>query len=159
MRSRISIRGSVRWSVCRSYASWNYAKVPYLTKTTTSTSENASYAVYPALFSAWSELASLSVTSYPQSPRNPFISVDFSRSFFFRTPGQFFSLVSFSVFQGWCISWISTSTGNCGIWFPRRKKARNCISAPKSKGDAWFILEHRCLVWVWSLFSCFRNEI
>ena len=47
MRSRISIRGYVRPSVG---PSWNHAKVPFLTKTTTSSSENASYAVYPALF-------------------------------------------------------------------------------------------------------------
>ena len=47
MRSPISIKGCVR----PSYTSWNHAKVPFLTKTTTSTSENASYAVCPALFS------------------------------------------------------------------------------------------------------------
>ena len=62
MRSRISIRGcvrlsvgpsarpSVRPSVRRSHTSWNHAKVPFLTKNTISASENASYAVYPALF-------------------------------------------------------------------------------------------------------------
>ena len=53
MRSRSSIRGcvrpSVRPSVCRSHMSWNHEKVPFLTKNTISTSENASYAVYPAL--------------------------------------------------------------------------------------------------------------
>ena len=47
MRSRISIRGcvrpSIRRSVGRSHTSWNHAKVPCLTKTTISTSENASY--------------------------------------------------------------------------------------------------------------------
>ena len=43
MRSRISIRGYVRPSVGRSHTSWNHAKVPFLTKTTISTSENASY--------------------------------------------------------------------------------------------------------------------
>ena len=49
----ISIRGCVHLSVCRlvhwSHTSWNHANVPFLTKTTISTSENASYAVYPAL--------------------------------------------------------------------------------------------------------------
>ena len=47
MRSRISIRGyvrrSVRPSVRPSHTSWNHAKVPFSTKTTISTSENASY--------------------------------------------------------------------------------------------------------------------
>ena len=55
MRSRISIKGcvcpsvllsvgpSVGWSVRRSHISWNHAKVPFLTKTTFSTSKNASY--------------------------------------------------------------------------------------------------------------------
>ena len=52
MRSRISIRGYVRPSVRPSHTSWNHAKVPFLTKTTISTSENASYAVYPALLSS-----------------------------------------------------------------------------------------------------------
>ena len=54
MRYRICIRGyvgpSVRPSVHRSHTSWNHAKVPFLTKTSISTNENASYAVYPALF-------------------------------------------------------------------------------------------------------------
>ena len=45
-----SVGRSVRPSVRRSHTSWNLEKVPFLTKTT-STSENASYAVYPALFS------------------------------------------------------------------------------------------------------------
>ena len=47
---RACVRPSVRRSVCRPQTSRKYAKVPFLTKTTTSTSENASYAVYPALF-------------------------------------------------------------------------------------------------------------
>ena len=54
MRSRISkwgcVRPSVGWSVRPSRSSWNHAKKPFLTKITASTSENASYAVYPALF-------------------------------------------------------------------------------------------------------------
>ena len=54
MRSRISIRGCVRpsvgWSVRPSHTSWNQLKMPFLTRTTTSTGKNASYAVYPALF-------------------------------------------------------------------------------------------------------------
>ena len=41
---------SVRPSVRRSHTSWNPAKVPFSTKITGSTSENASYAVYTALF-------------------------------------------------------------------------------------------------------------
>ena len=45
-----SVRLSVGLSVRPSHTSWNRAKVPFLTKTTISTSENASYAVYPALF-------------------------------------------------------------------------------------------------------------
>ena len=43
MRSRISFRGFVRPSVRPSHTRWNNAKVPFLTKTTISTSENASY--------------------------------------------------------------------------------------------------------------------
>ena len=54
MRSRISIRGCVRPSVGPSvgpsHMSWNHTKVRFLTKTTISTSEYASYAVYTALF-------------------------------------------------------------------------------------------------------------
>ena len=50
MRSRISIIGYVRPSVRPSHTSWKHAKVPFLTKITITTSENASYAVYPALF-------------------------------------------------------------------------------------------------------------
>ena len=44
--------------ICWSHPSWNHAKVPFLTKTTSRTSENASYAVYPALLKllmAWFE--------------------------------------------------------------------------------------------------------
>ena len=44
-----SVIWSVRPSVGRSHASWNPAKVPFSTKITGSTSENASYAVYTAL--------------------------------------------------------------------------------------------------------------
>ena len=50
MSVRRSIGPSVRPSVRQSHTSWNHAKVPFLTKTTISTSKNASYAVYPALF-------------------------------------------------------------------------------------------------------------
>ena len=60
MRSRISIRGCVRPyvrpsvhpSVHRSHTSWNHAKMLFLIKTTISTSNNASYAVYAALLGA-----------------------------------------------------------------------------------------------------------
>jgi len=45
-----SIRPFVGRFVCPSHTSWNYATVPFLTKTTISTSDNTSYAVYPALF-------------------------------------------------------------------------------------------------------------
>ena len=44
---------SVRRSVHPSHTSWNHAKVPFSTKTTISISENASYAVYPALLKIW----------------------------------------------------------------------------------------------------------
>ena len=53
MRRRISIRGYVRPLVPHTLKTWNHAKVPFLTITTTSstsTSGNANYAVYPALF-------------------------------------------------------------------------------------------------------------
>ena len=39
----MSVRRSVRPSVCATHTSWNLAKVPFLTKTTISASENASY--------------------------------------------------------------------------------------------------------------------
>ena len=69
MRSRISIRGcvrpsvgpSVRPSVCpsvgRSHTSWNPARVTFLARITSSTGENASYAVYTALFIWWRLIA------------------------------------------------------------------------------------------------------
>ena len=41
-----SVHPSVRPLVRPSHTSWNHAKVPFLTKTTISMSENASYAVY-----------------------------------------------------------------------------------------------------------------
>ena len=77
MRSRISIRGcvrpSVRPSVRRSHTSWNLAKPPFLTKSTGSTSENASYAVYPALFFLMWKMATcaflLALTFIPNTPR------------------------------------------------------------------------------------------
>ena len=45
-----SVRPSIHPSVHRSHTSWNPAKVPFSTKITGNTSENASYAVYTALF-------------------------------------------------------------------------------------------------------------
>ena len=52
MRSRISLGGymSVRPSVTHESKPYKIAKVLFLTKTTTGTSENASYALDPALF-------------------------------------------------------------------------------------------------------------
>ena len=70
MRPRIFIRGCVRPSISpsvgqsigplvgpsigpsirQSHTSWNHAKMPFSTKVTISTSEDASYAVYTALF-------------------------------------------------------------------------------------------------------------
>ena len=46
----VSIRPSVCPSIGQSHTSWNPAKVQFSTKITGSTSENASYAVYTALF-------------------------------------------------------------------------------------------------------------
>ena len=52
MRSHISIRGYAHPSIGHpSHMRWNHAIVPFLTKTTISTSENASYDEYPGLVS------------------------------------------------------------------------------------------------------------
>ena len=106
MRSRISIRGcvrpsvgpSVRPSVRPSHTSWNRAKTPFLITTTISTSENASYAVYPALFFLSFCLPSFVVLSFP----NPyFLSAIIISSFphlyfmMLSTPGHSFIFSSF----------------------------------------------------------------
>ena len=87
MRSRISIIGcvrpsvplSVRPSVHWSHTSWNPAKVPFSTKITGSTSVNASYAVYTALF----------VCSSPFTPFLSILSSSLSLRFFRSLPFLF----------------------------------------------------------------------